>query len=102
MDRKTLAISEMKLEKGYEQDWLCASCGEPLVVQEAELAHRIPQRKFLLAKYGPKIIHHRLNVVLTHHGKCNDAVSLGNNPVEWERLAGEIQVSIDGSKGDCP
>ena len=91
MDRKTLAISEMKLELGYAQDWLCASCGEPLVVQEAELAHRIPQRKYLLKMYGPEVIHHRMNVALTHHGACNDKMSLGNHPVAMELLAEKIR-----------
>ena len=91
MDRKTLAISEMKLELGYAQDWLCASCGEPLVVQEAELAHRIPQRKYLLKMYGPEVIHHRMNVALTHHGICNDKMSLGNHPVAMELLAEKIR-----------
>ena len=91
MDRKTLAISEMKLEKGYEQDWLCASCGEPLNISEAELAHRIPQRRWCLAKYGPEVIHHRMNVALTHHGACNDKMSLGNHPVAMDALAEKIR-----------
>lgn len=90
-DRKTLAISEMKVELGYSQNWKCSACGAPLAVQEAELAHRIPQRKYLLAKYGPEVIHHRLNMALTHHGACNDAVSIGGQPLACEKLAAEIR-----------
>ncbi|MDD5375749.1 hypothetical protein [Acidithiobacillus sp.] len=90
-DRKTLAISEMKVAKWYEQDGRCLACGEPLAVQEAELAHRIPQRKWLLKMYGPGVIHHSMNVCLTHHGDCNDKMSLGNHPIEMEKLAAIIR-----------
>jgi len=65
-------------------------CGEPVTVNGGELAHRIPQRKWCLAKYGPRIIHHRDNLVLIHPGACNDAVSISNHPLEMERLAQSI------------
>ena len=90
-DRKTLAISEMKVEKWYAQDGKCATCGIPLSVPECELAHRIPQRKWCIAKWGPGVIHHRMNVALTHHGACNDKVSIGNQPVKMDALAEEIR-----------
>jgi len=91
MDRKTLAIAEMKVELSYQQQGKCAACGEPVAVQEAELAHKIPQRKYLLKMYGPEVIHHRLNVCLTHHGACNDKMSIGGNPVAMDKLANEIR-----------
>jgi hypothetical protein len=91
MDRETLAIAEMKVELSYQQQGKCAACGEPVAVQEAELAHRIPQRKYLLKMYGPEVIHHRMNVCLTHHGACNDKVSIGNRPVDMDALAAAIR-----------
>jgi len=36
---------------------------------------------------GAKVIHHRANLRLTHPGYCNDKQSLGNHPVEMEKLA---------------
>jgi len=93
-DRKRLEVSECKLEKWYEQGGICPACGEFLAVQEAELAHRIPQRKYYLKQYGPRVIHHPLNLVLTHRGACNDAVSISNHPVEVDRLAARIRKEL--------
>jgi hypothetical protein len=89
-ERKRIEIAELKLEKYHAQGGVCPMCGEPVTVDGGELAHRIPQRKWCIAKYGPRIIHHRDNLVLTHTGSCNSAVSIGNHPVECERLAQSI------------
>jgi 5-methylcytosine-specific restriction endonuclease McrA len=98
MSRKSLAIWEMRMEKFHEQGGLCGSCGKPINVTDSELAHRIPKRRWTLAKWGPMILHHRKNLVLTHPGACNDAASIGNHPVEMDRLAREIGDGIlDGS-----
>lgn len=91
MNRKSLTIWETKLEKVYEQNGICPSCGEPVSVTDGELAHRIPQRKWLLKMYGPGVIHHRMNVVLTHHGECNDKMSIANSPMKIEKLVEEIR-----------
>jgi hypothetical protein len=88
-ERLGIEIAELKARKAYEQDWRCPVCGEPVGLAD-ELAHRIPQRKWCIAKYGPRIIHHRDNLVLTHTGTCNDAVSISNHPLEMERLAQSI------------
>jgi len=90
MDRKTLAISEMKLEKCHEQGYECPVCHEYVDMETGELAHKIPKSKWCLAKWGPEILHHRFNVDLVHH-KCNDAVSISNHPVEMEALAEKIR-----------
>lgn len=94
-DRKTLTIWETKIEKHYEQNGICPGCGAPVSVTEGELAHRIPQRKWCIAKWGPEVIHHRLNVCLTHHGECNDRMSLGNHPIEMEKIAEIIRKELE-------
>jgi hypothetical protein len=94
--RKSLAIAEMKLEKCHEQGYKCPVCGEYVDVATGELAHRIPQRRWCLARWGAKVIHHSRNLVLTHPGRCNDAVSISNHPLECERLAREIQEELGG------
>lgn len=98
-ERLGIEIAEMKARKAYEQGWRCPVCGEPVGVAD-ELAHRIPQRRWCLAKYGPTIIHHPDNLVLTHAGSCNSAVSISNHPVECERLANEIGDSIIKGRGE--
>ncbi len=96
--RKTIAISEMKVELWNAAGGLCLVCGKPLRIENAELAHRIPQRRWCFAKWGPAVIHHARNLVLTHRGACNDAVSLGNHPVAMERLAAEIEAELRKEK----
>ena len=47
-----------------------------------------------MKQYGPRVIHHPLNLVLTHRGACNDAVSISNHPVEVDRLAARIRKEL--------
>jgi 5-methylcytosine-specific restriction endonuclease McrA len=93
-ERKTLEIIELKATKWHSQGGVCQVCGEPVSVADGELAHRIPNRKWCLAKYGTKVLHHALNLVLTHPGRCNDAVSISNHPVEMEKLVAEINKRL--------
>jgi hypothetical protein len=94
MSRKSLDIAEMKMELWYEQGGACWTCGEPIGMMEAELAHRIPQRKWCLKRYGAAVVHHKLNMRLTHSGRCNDAVSVAGKPVTMARLAMEIGAEL--------
>lgn len=87
-------VWELKLEKEYEQQGICPVCVEPVSAQTGELSHRIPQRKWCIAKWGPAIIHHKMNQVLTHPGRCNSAVSIGNHPLEMEKLARIIRKEL--------
>lgn len=79
---------------------MCAVCGKTLDVMQSEISHRIPQgKKFgYLQKYGPEVIHHRLNLVLAHHD-CNSAVSISNHPLACEKLAAEIIAERIGRIG---
>jgi len=100
-ERKRIEIAEMKLQLYYEQGGWCAACGKPVGTDDGELAHRIPQRRWALAKYGPRIIHHHDNLALTHPGACNDAMSISNQPVECERLAKSIADKMLGVGGEA-
>lgn len=82
---------EIRLEKEHEQQGICPACKEPVSAQTGELAHRIPQRKWTIAKWGPGIVHHPMNLFLTHPGKCNSDVSMGNHPLDMEKLAAAIR-----------
>jgi len=76
-------IQEMKARKLSEQNGRCAGCGELFKVSDKiELAHKIPQRRWTIKKYGKEIIHHELNMELTHSGDCNSAVQMSPNKTE--------------------
>jgi len=94
MSRKDLDIAELKLAKCHEQGYECPVCHKYVDVETGELAHKIPQNKWCLAKWGPKVLHHPLNMDLVHH-ECNDAVSISNHPLAMDRLARLIQVALD-------
>jgi len=72
-EREVLEVSEMKIKL-----WSCASgrcevCGRAISVHDAQLAHRIPQSRMNLRKYGKEIIHHPMNLAVTCP-PCNSAV----------------------------
>jgi 5-methylcytosine-specific restriction endonuclease McrA len=70
------AAEEQKQRIYIEQHGRCASCGKPVKYSEAEAAHVIPKHKWLIKKYGKDVIHHRLNLRITHQGACNDKVMI--------------------------
>lgn len=67
-------------DKMVEQKGICPGCGKPLLPDDVkELSHIIPQRTWILNKYGADVIHHPLNMKLTHTGSCNPAVQISPN-----------------------
>lgn len=66
--------------KFYRQRGRCAACNKIFsIFDSVELAHICPQRKWLIKKYGKEIIHHPLNMKLTHTGECNSSVQISPN-----------------------
>ena len=59
----------------------CAHCGKILSDNVmTDLAHILPQRKWILKKYGSEIIHHKLNMKVTcHNDNCNSGVQMSPN-----------------------
>ena len=92
-------IEEMKRQIAQEQNGLCATCGDPLG-PVFDLAHRIPKHGWMVKKYGPKVIHHRINLRATHSGRCNDAVmvSPASRPVEAQKIIDEIMEDLKYGK----
>ena len=80
------AAERMKQSICIQQGGKCATCGKPLVIP-FDLSHKIPKGKVNLKKYGPEVIHHRLNVACTCPGSCNDAVMI--NPATQPVKAAE-------------
>lgn len=69
--------------------FVCCKCGKPTY----EAAHMIPQRGYLIKKYGEVIIHHASNMRASCSKHNND---FQLSPWEWEKKAEEIKSEIGG------
>jgi len=74
-------IGMIKEAKYEEQGGVCAGCKKDMDKDEfLHLAHILPQRKWLINKYGEEIIHHPMNMKLTHaNDLCNQRVQMSPN-----------------------
>lgn len=81
---------EMEIQKRqiiYDQSGICEYCGKRIIPGESyTIAHRIAKHKWRLRKYGSEVINHRLNLVATHPGNCNDGVMLNIQKSEGKEL----------------
>ena len=98
-ERVSDAVAEMHRQVWREQHGICYICGKQLMLDEMELAHRVPQDKPMLRRYGEARIHHRRNLrgVCRGSDACNSGVSLRNHPLDEARLMAEI----DAEEGTC-
>lgn len=81
------------LLKTYERDeWTC-TCGNSVYIYGTpQIAHRIPQRRHIIRKYGKEIVHHPVNLRATCSLKCNASVStIDHDTVLKEILAYAIE-----------
>jgi hypothetical protein len=93
-EREKLEAYEKKKRIYQERGYSCEVCDKLISLAESQLAHRIAKSKPNLKKYGPEIIHHPKNLVLTcsdNFGRCNDSVNIGQNPEEIKKLLKEIK-----------
>lgn len=89
-------IAETRVRVWNRAGGMCEVCGEDLSWATFQMAHRIPQRKWLLKKYGKEVIHHHMNLAATCSLRCNNAVSIAAHPVEISSLVEQIQEAICG------
>lgn len=95
MSRKDEDIRETRLIVATRAGFMCETCGKAVGIGAGQLAHVIPQRKHLIAKYGEGVIHHPDNMRWTcPTDLCNNAVSLGEKSAEIARHAREIREAI--------
>ena len=81
----------------YRDHGICQACGRPVLACEFQLAHRIANTVAFRRKYGSEIIDHPLNVCVTHPGRCNDRMNIGNNPGACQALLQQIEEHNHGS-----
>jgi hypothetical protein len=93
-ERTRLKVGDMKEEIAREQCGRCATCGLPLG-PVVELAHRVPQRKWLIKMWGEAVIHHRKNMVATHPGICNSGAQFCPESIEAQKHLNAIRKEIE-------
>jgi len=86
---------ETRLLVAQRAGWKCEACGELTPYTEGQLAHRIPQRKHLVRKYGESIIHHPRNLAWVCGLGCNAAMSIAGHPLMIERLVHDIKEELN-------
>jgi hypothetical protein len=76
-----MELRGIKKKKYEEQGGICAGCNKPMRKDEyLHLSHQLPQRTWLKKKYGEDVIHHELNMKLTHaNDLCNQRVQMSPN-----------------------
>jgi uncharacterized membrane protein YccC len=77
----------------------CEVCGKMLV--NPQVAHRVPQHKRYLRRYGKAVIHHPLNLKVVCSLRCNSAVLLdpATHPIEAEELIQRIKEDLHVTDG---
>ena len=92
-----IEADEMKLQRIINNNYHCEVCNKRFGQSQLQLAHRIPKHKRYLEEWGEKIIHHRLNLVLTCD-KCNSGVMLNPRDNYGKALIEEIKADIVSNK----
>lgn len=91
-------IYMIKREILREQRAKCATCGKLITDQTpCDLSHILPQRRWVIKKYGVEIVHHKLNMKVTcHNDICNSSVQMSPNKTELvEAHVAMIQAAIN-------
>jgi len=97
-DREAFEVIEKIRRKADDQGWICPVCNRNLygAGTDPQWAHRIPQSKANIKKYGKDVIHHRLNGVVVCSLACNQAVSVRNEPIWEAQIVATIRETIKG------
>ena len=91
MSRKSIEIADTREAKYTEQGGRCYICHRPVRYAFFQLAHRIPQRKWCIERWGKEVIHSPLNVFGVCGLECNAAVQMNPDTVEAEEFAEYIR-----------
>ena len=79
---------EDKIEMLSRSGGRCFVCGRP--IERPQFAHRIANTKANRNKFGSFVIDSPMNGEIVCSLRCNDAMNIGNKPIECLRLAERI------------
>jgi hypothetical protein len=94
--QRAAAIADMRESKYREQGGLCYVCHKPIRFAIFQLAHKIPQRKWCIEKWGEEVIHHRRNLVGVCGLHCNGLAQLDPESLSARMLAESIKGDPNG------
>lgn len=86
---------EQKRQIHTQQKGLCAFCKKPVPIGEAQAAHKIAKHKWIVKKYGDRVINHRFNLRITHSGRCNDGIMIMPESEQAQQLIAEIKEDLN-------
>jgi len=93
-DKESFFTGEMKEQLFSDYGWCCGICKKSLLSGVPQLAHRIPQSKRNIKKYGKEVIHHKLNMIPVESLECNAAASIAGDTIAIELLVNEIKADL--------
>ena len=82
-----MITQETRKELFERAEWLCEVCGQPLIMGQPQLAHRLPKTVSNLDKYGEDLIDDPLNLVVVDALRCNDSVLVKSGAQEAALVA---------------
>jgi len=97
-EREQLDYATQRIYLFLRAEGKCEVCGRRINSETMQLAHRIPQTKRNLKKYGKEVIHHPKNLRATCSLSCNSKVDIRNHPVAQSNLLAEIEEEIDAKE----
>jgi len=99
-ERERFEYQENRIRLMVERGCKCEVCGKHLDITNLQLAHRIPQTKGYLKRYGKEVLHHPMNLATVCSLKCNDAVLLDpkTHPIEARELIEKIKEELKNGK----
>lgn len=92
--REQLKYEQTRIDVYNRAHGRCEECGAPIQYDTYQMAHKIPQSKMYLKKYGKEVIHHRLNFSATCSLICNGRSSIGCWPLKIDELVLEIRQEL--------
>ena len=93
-ERVSDQIQETRGKLYSDQNALCWWCHLPMAFNDFELAHRVPQRRWCLDRWGAAAVQHPRNLVATHSGYCNARAQLDPESAEAEVHMQSIRKEI--------
>lgn len=88
-------MAQLREDKYVAQAGRCGVCNRHVRFAMFQLAHRIPQRKWCVERWGEEVIHHPKNIVGVCGLACNARAQMNPVSVFAEMHAAEIRVAIE-------
>lgn len=97
MTKYKFEANERRQQRIIDANYTCQVCGKRFPESELQLAHIIPKHLRYIKKYGKKVIHHDLNMVVTC-SKCNSSVLLNPAYLDGKIHLKKIYKAIGGKQ----